>query len=89
MQRELSLLVGVESQVMPIFHLSQLQLEFRRRPFAGMMIPPVGGQDTADIQKRAGDCSRFLHRLFLVDRIIAATGFVRFPVGLQGRSAAV
>jgi hypothetical protein len=23
-----------------------------RRPFAGMMIPPVGEQDTADIQKQ-------------------------------------
>jgi hypothetical protein len=39
--RELSLLVGVEGQVMPIFHLSRLQLEVRHRPFAGMMIPPV------------------------------------------------
>ena len=51
-QRELSLLVGVEGQVMPILHLGQLQLEVRRRPFAGMMIPPVGEQDAADIQKQ-------------------------------------
>jgi hypothetical protein len=29
-----------------------------------MMIPPVGKQDTADIQEQAGNCSRFLHRLF-------------------------
>ena len=28
------------------------------------MIPPVGEQDAADIQKQAGDCSRFLHRSF-------------------------
>ena len=49
---------------MPILHLGQLQLEVRRRPFAGVMIPPVGEQDAADIQKHAGDCSRFLHRLF-------------------------
>jgi hypothetical protein len=37
---------------MPIFHLGQLQLEVRRRPFAGMMIPPVRKQDPADIQKQ-------------------------------------
>ena len=28
------------------------------------MIPPVSKQDTADIQKNAGDCSRFFYRLF-------------------------
>jgi hypothetical protein len=36
---------------MPLLHLGPLQLEVFRRPFAGMMIPPVGEQDTADIQK--------------------------------------
>jgi hypothetical protein len=63
-QGELSLLVGVEGQVMPILHLGQIQLEIRRRPFAGMMIPTVGEQDTPDIQKQARDCSRFVHRSF-------------------------
>jgi hypothetical protein len=62
-QRELSLLVSVEGQVMSMLHLGQLQFEVRRRPSAGMMIPPVGEQDPPDIQKQAGDCSRFLHRL--------------------------
>jgi len=56
----LSLLADVEDQVMSILHLGQLQIEVRRRPFAGMMILPVGEQDTADIQKHAGDCRRFL-----------------------------
>ena len=36
---------------MPILHLGPLQLEVRRRPFAGMMIPPVGEQHAADIQE--------------------------------------
>src|SRR5208283_1566966 len=60
-QRELSLLVSVEGQVMPILHLGQLQLEVRRRPFAGMMIPPVGEQDAADIQKQRRDRACTLH----------------------------
>jgi hypothetical protein len=42
--RQLSFLVRVEGQVIPILHLGQLQLEVRRRPFAGMTIPPVGEQ---------------------------------------------
>ena len=37
---------------MPSLHLGQLQLEVRRRPFAGMMIPPIGKQDATDIQKQ-------------------------------------
>src|ERR1017187_1389886 len=40
---------------MPILHLGQLQLEVRRRSFAGTMIPSVGEQDTADIQKQCRD----------------------------------
>ena len=49
---------------MSLLHLGQLQLEVRHRPFAGMMILPVGEQDTADIQKHVDDCSHFLLRLF-------------------------
>ena len=41
-QRELSLLVYVEDQVMPILHLGPLKFEIPRGAFAGMMIPPVG-----------------------------------------------
>jgi len=37
---------------MPILHLAQVQLEVRRRPIAGMTIPPVGEQDAADIQEQ-------------------------------------
>ncbi len=50
---------------MPVLHLGQLQPEVCRRPFAGMMIPPVGEQDTPDIRKHAGECDRFLDRRFL------------------------
>jgi hypothetical protein len=46
---------------MPILHLGQLQLEVRCRPFAGMMIPPVGEQDTPDIQKQRRDLCRAFH----------------------------
>src|ERR1019366_6873134 len=60
-QRELSLLVGVEGQLMPILHLGPLQLEVLRRPSAGMMIPTVGEQDTADIQKQCRDRDRSFH----------------------------
>src|ERR1039458_9786243 len=45
---------------MPILHFGQLQLEVRRRPFAGMMIPAVGEQDAANIQKQCRDwCASF------------------------------
>jgi hypothetical protein len=69
--RQLSFLVRVEGQVMPILHLGHLQLEVRRRPFAGMTIPPVGEQDT-DIQKHAGDRSRFLYRLYVPSIVSSA-----------------
>jgi hypothetical protein len=51
-------------QVLPILDLGQLQLEVRRRSFAGVTIPPVG-EHNADIQKRAGDCCRLLRSLFV------------------------
>jgi hypothetical protein len=37
---------------MSTLHLGQLQLEVLRRPFTRMMIPTVGEQDTADVQKQ-------------------------------------
>jgi hypothetical protein len=52
--KNVSNLVGVKGQVMPILHLGQIQLEVRRRPFAGMMIPPV-------IQKQRRDRDRSFH----------------------------
>jgi hypothetical protein len=42
---------------MPILHLGQLQLEVGR-PLAGIMIPPIDEQDTADIRKNAGHCRK-------------------------------
>jgi hypothetical protein len=50
-----------EVQLMPILHLGPLQREVCRRPFAGMMIPSVGEQDTADIQKQRRDRDRSVH----------------------------
>ena len=47
---------------MPILHLGHLQLECRRRPFAGMMIPSVGEQDTADVQKQRRNLCQAFHR---------------------------
>jgi hypothetical protein len=41
--------MGFEDQAVPIFHLSPRQLKILCRPSAGVMIPPVGEQDTADI----------------------------------------
>ncbi len=56
--------MGFEDKAVPILHLSPLQIEVPRRPSAGNVIPPVGEQDTADVQKQTGDCRGFLHRLF-------------------------
>jgi hypothetical protein len=42
---------------MPILHLGQLQLEGRRREFAGMMIPPVG---VGGKNRCGGLCCRFV-----------------------------
>ena len=47
--------MGFEGQAMPLLHLGPLQLEVFRRPSASLMIPPVGEQDTADIQKQRSD----------------------------------
>jgi hypothetical protein len=33
---------------MPVLHRGQLQFKVLRRPFAGMMVPPVGEQHIAD-----------------------------------------
>ncbi len=55
LQRELAFLASGEVQPMPILHLAPLQLEFRRRPLAGMTTQPVSEQDTANIQKQCRD----------------------------------
>jgi len=47
-------------QAVPILHLSPLQVEVSGRPSAGMMIPPVREQDTADIHKQRRDL--MIHR---------------------------
>src|ERR1017187_6151083 len=78
LQRELSLLVGVEGQMMAILHLGPLQLEVQRRPLAGLMSPSVGEQDTADIQKQRRDRDRFFHLVFVnavcwLPRLVART----------------
>src|ERR1017187_9859879 len=66
--------------MMPVLHLGQLELEVGRGLFARMPIPPIGEQNTADIQKHAGDFRCLLHRLqSSIDRIIAAKGLVRVP----------
>ena len=44
-----------EVQAVPILHLSPVQVEVSGRPSAGMMIPPVCEQDTADIDKQRRD----------------------------------
>jgi len=46
---------------MPAVHLGPLQLEGRRRPFAGMLLPSAGEQDSADIQKQRRDLDRSFH----------------------------
>ena len=53
---------------MPILNLGQFQLEVPYGPFAGLMTPPVGEQDTSDIQKDTSDGKRVLHRLYFPQR---------------------
>jgi hypothetical protein len=53
-EREFSQLIGVPCQLMAILNLGSLQLEVRRRPLAGMTIPPVGKKHAADIQEQTG-----------------------------------
>jgi hypothetical protein len=51
LEREPSLFVRFEVQSVPLLHVGPLQLEMFRRPSAGMMIPSIGEQDTADVQE--------------------------------------
>src|SRR5512141_1004136 len=53
--------IACVSQAMPILPLGPFQLEGRRRPFAGMTLPPVDEQDTIDIQKQHRDRNRSFH----------------------------
>ena len=52
-----------EVQRVSILHLGQLQLEVGRRPLAGMMIPPIGEQDTPDVQEQGRDRIGFFHKV--------------------------
>jgi len=60
-ESELSLFVDFKVEAMPLFHLAPIQLELRRGSPAGVVIPSVGEQDTADIHKKAGIWERLLH----------------------------
>ena len=73
-----SLFVGFKVQGMPLLHFGPLQLEVLCRPPARMMIPSIGEQDPADVQKQASNCSRFLHRLSL--------GIVSSPIEFDSRA---
>jgi len=80
---------------MPLLHLGQLQVEGRRRRLARMMIPPVAEQDSADVEKHAGDTSRILHRLLLpligsaLLQDVRSFQLDRHPVATQDRSRRV
>ena len=62
-ERQLSLLVGIEGQVMPLLHFGKLEPEIHGRSPACLVVPSVGEQDAANIQKQRRDweCS-FHHR---------------------------
>jgi hypothetical protein len=44
--------VGFEVQAMPSFHFGPIQLEVLRGAPAGVMIPSVGEQNSAHVQKQ-------------------------------------
>ena len=64
---------------MLFLHLGPVQLEVRRRPFAGMMIPPIGEQNPTDIQEPQVIAVAFVFVFSFVDRIIVATGSATPP----------
>jgi hypothetical protein len=54
-QGELTDVVCVEGQVMPVVHLSQIQIEYLRSQMAGLVVLPVGEQDASNVQKQRVD----------------------------------
>jgi hypothetical protein len=64
-KRNLPLLVSGEVQAMPCLHFSPFQLKVCRRAFAGMMVPPVCEQDTANIHKQCCDGQLFTYLFFM------------------------
>jgi hypothetical protein len=58
----------LEGYMVPLLHLRQIELEVCSRPFARMAVPSISEDDAANIKKQAGDCSRFIHRLFFSRR---------------------
>ena len=59
---------------MPLLHLGPVQLKMFRRPPAGMMIPAVGEQDTADVHKQGFDWRAFF--MWSVAGAVGEIGFV-------------
>jgi hypothetical protein len=62
LQREFAHFVGIKGQVMPVFHLLQIQIERLGGQRPGLMAPSVGKQHAADIQKQRRNRDR---RLFI------------------------
>ncbi|MDB6153263.1 MAG: hypothetical protein JWL90_1716 [Chthoniobacteraceae bacterium] len=62
-ERQLTLFVSVESQMVPGFQISRIQVEFLDCPSANVMVPPIGKEDAPDIEKQAADWGRFFHCL--------------------------
>jgi hypothetical protein len=62
-KRDLALLEDLEREAMAFLHVCPLQFEALRRPSARQVIPPIGQEDVADIQKYACDASCRLHQL--------------------------
>jgi hypothetical protein len=53
--------VDFEDEAMPLLHLGPIQLELCYGSPAGVVIPPVGEKDPADIHKNAGNWSFLPH----------------------------
>jgi hypothetical protein len=60
-ESELSFFVGLKDQAMSLIHLCPIQIEVPGRSFAGQMVPPIGEQDPADIQKQRSNRQRSFH----------------------------
>ena len=61
LQREFAHFVGIKGQVMPVFHLLQIQIERLRSQCPGLMAPSVGKQHATDIQKQRRNRDRSFH----------------------------
>ena len=69
LQRQFAHFVGIKGQVMPVFHLVQVQIERLGSQCPGLMAPAVGKQHATDIQKQRRNRGRSFHLTFTFAKV--------------------